>query len=80
MSVCDKKAHVVSFHRYSSHDNELLGSLHQKTSEFVTQNDFNFIGLLDTNTHAGRIDGRFNQAFLVLIAADQNRIQNQFFA
>jgi hypothetical protein len=41
---------------FASHDDELLSSLHQKQSEFMTQDFFKLIGLFDFNRYPDRVD------------------------
>lgn len=65
---------------HAAHDNELLSTLHEKAVEFVAQNSLNLIGLFDADAHAGRVHGRLDEAFLALVAANENRVQKQFLA
>ena len=70
-------AHLDSF---ASHDDELLGSLHQKQSEFMTQDFLQFVNLLDFHRDSHRVDGGLDETLLNFRSRYDHRVQEQLFA
>ncbi len=75
--VSDEETHVVIFGRSASHNHKVLGTLHKKPCEFVTQDLFDFIGLLDFNAYSDGVDGGLDETVLVLRASYAQRIEQE---
>lgn len=55
-----------------SQDCKVFCSLHKESGEISAENRLHLVDLLNTNTHADRIDGWLDEAALFLRSADQN--------
>jgi len=79
VSALDNYLKHLYLNRLPSQNNEILSTHHHEAHEFVTQDAFNFICLLDSYAYPYGIDWCFNKNFLLFISTDDNRSQKQFF-
>lgn len=75
---CAVRADSTYSDRLSSENDEILGSHHHEASEFMTQDAFNVILLLDLDAHTNRIHRRLDENLLLLIAGDDEWIEEDF--
>lgn len=80
VEVGDEEADVVALNWFPPQDEEILRSHHHKAHEFMAQNLFNLICLLDSDADADRVDGALDQNLLPVIAADDHRLEQQLLA
>lgn len=73
------KVGLTYLNSFSAHNQELLGSLHEKTSEFVAKDFFDIIRLLNTNRYTNRVYRRLNQTRFLFWTRHNHWIQRQFF-
>ena len=71
---------VTHFRRLSSHDDELVGSLHKETCEFVAEHLLQLVRLFDLDADADRVHRRLDQALLLVCTANGDRIQKELLA
>jgi len=64
----------------SSHDHELLGSLHQEAGELVAEDGLDLILLLDLDGHAHAVDRGLDEALLVGGTRDGHGVEQQLLA
>jgi hypothetical protein len=69
---------MTHWHRFPAQDYEVLCSLHHETSELVAQYSLYFICLLYLDAETDRVDGRFDENALVLIARDGQWVEEDF--
>ena len=69
---------LANLDRFSSQDEELLGSLGQETRELVHKNVLNLVRLLDFDTDADTVDTGLDEDPFRLIARDCERVQKKF--
>jgi hypothetical protein len=62
---------------FSSHNHKLLRTLHEKPREFLAQNLFNLVRLLDFDGHAHGVNGGLDEAHLLVGSRDDQRLQQQ---
>lgn len=79
VEIGDEKADVIALHWFPPQDEEVLCSHHHKAHELVAQNLLNLIGLLDSDADSDRVDGAFDQNLLLVITADDYRLEEQLF-
>lgn len=70
-----EKAGETHLRGLASHDDELLSTLHQEAGEFVAQNFFDFVSLFNFNGHSDRVNGRLDQASLILTSGNNHLVQ-----
>jgi hypothetical protein len=56
--------------RLSSQNNEILCTHHHESGEFMTEDTFDIILLLDANRHANRVDRRFDEDLFLFVTRD----------
>jgi hypothetical protein len=59
---------------FSPQNNKILGTHHHESGEFMTEDTFDIILLLDANRHANRVDRGFDQDLFFLVARDCERV------
>lgn len=79
VEVGDEEAYVVALHWFSPQDEEVLRSHHHEAHEFMAQDLLNLVCLLDSNADSDRVDGALDQNLLLVIAADDYRLEKQLF-
>jgi hypothetical protein len=62
--------------RFPSQDNKTLCATCEESGEFVSEDTFNIIGLLDFDTDPDSIDGWLNENVFILITSNMHRIQD----
>jgi len=79
VEVGDEKTDVVALHWFPPQDEEVLCSHHHETHEFMAQNLLDLICLLDSDADSDRVDGALDQNLLLVVAADDHRLEEQLF-
>jgi len=77
MSTTSKHASAYR-HRFSSQDNKTFSPSSEESSQFMSENTFNFIRLFDFDADADRVDRRLDKDLFVLVACYMQWIQNDF--
>lgn len=76
VEVCYQEGDIIAGDRFSSQDEEGLGSLGQETGKLVHEDGFDLIGLLDLDADADRVDAGLNQHPLVLVTRNDKGRQD----
>ena len=77
MEVRDEQADVVALDRDAEDDPEVLRALGDEPHELLREDLLQQVTLLDFDAEAQRVDGRLDQAVLVLGPRDENRRKHQ---
>ena len=64
--------------RFPSQDDKTLCPSSEESSQFMSEDTFNFIRLFDFDANADRVDGRLDKHLFVLIAGYMQWIQDNF--
>ena len=73
-----KRAQQHYRHRFPTQHNKVLGPHHHEASEFMTQNPLNVIRLFNLDGESEGIDGGLNQDLFILVAGNDNGLENDF--
>ena len=60
VKIGDQKANIITFDLFTTQDDKVFCPTHHKPGEFVAQQFFNLVCLLDGNGNTNAVDGRFN--------------------
>lgn len=63
---------------FPAQNNKALCSLHHESGEFMAQNTFYLVGLLDLDAQANGVHGGFNQDTFILVSGYCERIEENF--
>ena len=78
MKIGNQETNVIAFNLFSPQNDEIFGTSHHESSEFVTKQLFNFICLFDCNWNSNTIDRRFNKNFFFVISGYGHRVEQEF--
>jgi hypothetical protein len=62
--------HTTHLDRLPPQNNEILGTHHHESGEFMTEDTFDIIRLLDANKHANRVGRGFEEDLFLLVTRD----------
>jgi hypothetical protein len=66
---------TTNLDRLPPENEESFSALSQESREFVDQNVFDFVGLLDLDAHSDAVDAGLNVHFLVVIPSNYQGIE-----
>ena len=80
VEIGNKERDVVIFARSTTKNLEFFSTHCKETRELINKDSLKSVSLLNLNRNTDRVNGRFNQALLIAITGDNNRLKEKLFA
>lgn len=77
-TICNEKTCYIYLYWLTAKNHKALCTLHQETRELVGEDALDFIGLLNGDADTQGVDRGLDQDTLLVVAADHNRVEQDF--